>query len=161
MKKSTEPPSRGTRKTTQRTEAKSKDGAKDAKEMYITYDLPGETRSGLSVLYPKVKRVSIPGKVSDWRVGGFANRMGRKIHGVKIEYEQSSQPRSRAGRDGREDYKIRRGNIVYKVFPLQVAGAASHFSQIVEVPKEAQNVKLYAGKLPRKYQQALPAGRNR
>jgi hypothetical protein len=166
MKKTAEHPSRRTRKTTRRTAPKSRTASNSrtatksrtaskskngAKELYITYDLPGETRSGLSVLYPKFKRIYITGKVSDWRVGGFANRMGRQIHGVKIEYEQG-QSRSRARRDGQEEYKIRRGNTVYKVLPLQVAGATSHFSQIVEVPKDAQNVKLYAGKLPRKYQ---------
>jgi len=160
MKKTAERPYRRTRRTApkSRTESKSKNGAK---EMYITYDLPRETRSGDSVLSPKVKRVYITGKVSGWRVGGFANRTGREVHGVKIEYEQNEkgQSRSRAKRDEQEAYKIRRGNIVYKVLPFKLVGATSHSSQIVEVPEAAQNVKLYTGKLPRKYQAALPARR--
>ena len=143
MKKLAEHPYRGT-------ESKYKGGAK---EMYVTYDLPQATRAGRSTLYPKVKRVYIAGKISEWQMGDFAKRTGRKVHGVKIDYEQSRSPAER------EAYRIRRGNVVYKVLPLKVAGATTHFSQIVEVPQAARNVKFYTGKLPQKYQTALQAVR--
>ncbi len=132
------------------TESKYKGGAK---EMYVTYDLPQETRSGRSALYPKVKRVYIAGKVSDWHEGDFAKRTGRKVHGVKIDYEQS-----RSGYE-RQAYKVRRGDTTFKVLPLHVGRGTSHFSQIVEVPQKARNIHFYKGNLPRKYQAALQAVR--
>lgn len=71
------------------TEAKYKGGAE---EMYVTYDVAQKTRGGGGALYPKVKRVYIAGRVKDWKVGDFAKRTGRKVHGVKIDYEQSRAP---------------------------------------------------------------------
>jgi hypothetical protein len=68
------------------TEAKYKGGAE---EMYVTYDLPQKTRGETMALYPKVKRVYIAGNVKEWQVGTFAKRSGRKVHGMKIAYEQS------------------------------------------------------------------------
>jgi hypothetical protein len=53
------------------TEAKYKGGAQ---VMYITYDLEQATRGGGRALFPKVKRVYIPGKVLDWHVGDFKLR---------------------------------------------------------------------------------------
>jgi hypothetical protein len=132
------------------TEAKYKGGAE---EMYVTYDLAQETRGGGHTLYPKVKRVYIAGKVKDWKVGNFAKRTGRKVHGVKIDYQQTRAPYERkadtAKRDGTQ----------YTVSPARVAGSRSSFSQIVEVPKDARNVRFHKGQLPRKYQDALQAVR--
>src|SRR5205807_4634950 len=68
------------------TESKYKGGAED---MYVTYDETQTTTGRRQAAYPKVKRVYVAGKVTDWRVGNFTNRAGRKVHGVKIDYEQS------------------------------------------------------------------------
>jgi hypothetical protein len=121
----------------------------DAKEMYITYDLWQATRGDRQALYPKVKRVYIAGHVKDWHVGTFAKRTGKKVHGVKIEYEQS-----RAGYT-RQGYTATRGDTRYHVPPTQVRKSAARFAQIVEVPEEAQNVQFQVEELPQKYRDAL------
>jgi hypothetical protein len=132
------------------TEAKYKGGAD---EMYVTYDLPQETRGGSQALYPKVKRVYIAGKVKDWKVGNFTKRSGRRVHGVKIDYEQSRDRYKRSG------YTARRGSTQVEVSPVRVGPGKSSFTQIVEVPKQAQNVRFHQRGLPRKYQQARQAVR--
>jgi hypothetical protein len=132
------------------TEAKYKGGAE---EMYVTYDLAQETRGGGHTLYPKVKRVYIAGKVKDWKVGNFAKRTGRKVHGVKIDYQQTRAPYERKADTAKRD------STQYTVSPARVAGSRSSFSQIVEVPKDARNVRFHKGQLPRKYQDALQAVR--
>jgi len=120
-----------------------------AKEMYVTYDLWQETRGENRALYPKVKRVYIAGDVKHWQAGTFQKRTGKQVHGVKIDYEQS-----RAGY-ARKGYTAKRGNTEYKVAPAKVEGGKSSFSQIVEVPQDAQNVAFHAVNLPQKYQDAL------
>lgn len=128
------------------TESKYKGGAK---EMYVTYDLWQGTRGASQALYPKVKRVYIAGKVTDWHVGTFAKRTGKQVHGVKVEYEQSRGGYTRQG------YTARRGATQYRVPPVQVQQSTARFSQIVEVPEEAQNVRFHAGSLPQHYHDAL------
>src|SRR5437879_1866888 len=130
----------------QPTEAKYKGGAQ---EMYITYDLEQETRGGGHATYPKVKRVYIAGDVKDWHLGDFQRRTGRKVHGVKVDYEQSR------GGCHREGYTARRGRTTYQVPPTDVKATMQRFSQVVEVPQEARNVKFHRGTLPKQYQQAL------
>jgi hypothetical protein len=76
------------------TEFKYKGGAQ---ELYVTYDLWQATRGDSQALYPKVKRVYIAGHVKEWHVGTFAKRTGKKVHGVKIEYEQSRAEYTRQG----------------------------------------------------------------
>jgi hypothetical protein len=132
------------------TEAKFKGGAE---EMYVTYDLPQETRAGGRALYPKVHRVYIAGKVKDWRLGTFTKRTGKKVRGVKIDYEQS-----RAGYE-RKGYTATRGGTHYQVAPTKVGGGTSRFSKVVEVPEAARNVRFHAGKLPKEYRDALQAVR--
>ena len=122
-----------------------------AEEMYVTYDVMQETRGGKAALYPKVKRVYIAGKVKDWQIGKFAKRTGRKVNGVKIDYEQS-----RAGYD-RKEYQAQRADSKYKVGPARVGSSHSTFSTIVEVPADAKNVRFHRSRLPRKYQDALQA----
>jgi hypothetical protein len=128
------------------TEAKYKGGAE---EMYVTYDLPQETRSGSRALYPKVHRVYVAGKVKDWHLGTFAKRTGKSVHGMKIDYEQSRTAYERKG------YTAARGGTRYTVPLTKVAGSTSRFSKIVEVPEKARNVRFHAGKLPREYRDAL------
>src|SRR5258708_36650588 len=127
------------------TESKYKGGAQD---MYGTYDETQTTTSGREAAYPKAKSVYVAGKVTDWRVGNFTNRAGRKVHGVKIDYEQT-----RAGYS-RKPYSGVRGTTPYKVSASTVGRGRSHFSKVVEVPQDARNVHFYTGKLPSKYQQA-------
>jgi hypothetical protein len=128
------------------TESKYKGGAE---EMYVTYDLWQETRGENRALYPKVKRVYIAGQVKNWQVGTFKKRTGKEVYGVKVDYEQSREGYERKG------YAATRGDTHYKVAPVKVGKGKSSFSQIVEVPEDAQNVKFYTGNLPKKYQDAL------
>src|SRR5262245_26720242 len=93
------------------TESKYKGGAQ---ELYVTYDETQLTIGGNRAAYPKVKRVYVSGRLKSWKVGTFANRAGRKVHGVKIDYEQS-----RAGYS-RRPYAARRGSTQYKVSPARV-----------------------------------------
>ena len=132
-------------RTYKSTESKYKGGAE---ELHVTYDETQQTASGRAAAYPKVKRVYISGKVKGWKVGTFANRAGRKVHGVKIEYEQS-----RAGYS-RKPFAAQRGSTRYKVAPAKVSSGRSSFSKIVEVPESARNIHFYTGKLPAKYQSA-------
>src|SRR5437773_948258 len=94
------------------TESKYKGGAE---EMYVTYDLWQATRGEGRALYPKVKRVYIAGTVKDWHVGTFEKRTGKKVYGVKIEYEQSREGYTRQG------YTAARGETRYHVPPTQVS----------------------------------------
>jgi hypothetical protein len=129
------------------TESKYKGGAQ---EMYVTYDLEQKTRGGGSALYPKVKRVYIAGDVKDWKAGKVPKRSGREVHGGQIEYEQS-----RSGYR-RKAYSAERG-ATYKVGPAKVARTSQRFVQVVEVPKDARQVRFYPGpgKLSAKYRHAL------
>ena len=119
--------------------------------MYITYDLKQQTRGQGSAMYPKVKRVYIAGDVTDWKTGNVKKRSGRAVHGVEIEYEQT-----RAGYR-RKGYTAKRDGTSYQVKPATVEGSSQEFRKVVEIPKDAQNVRFYtkAEKLPKKYQSAL------
>jgi hypothetical protein len=128
------------------TEAKYKGGAQ---EMYVTYDLPQHTRGEGTVVCPKVKRVYIAGDVQGWRLGTFEKRTGKKVHGVKIDYEQSRSACERRG------HTARRGGTSYQVQPTRVGRGTAHFSKTVEVPEGARDVQFHPGKLPPKYQGAL------
>jgi hypothetical protein len=128
------------------TEAKYKGGAD---QMYVTYDLSQKTRGGSRALYPKVQRVYIAGRVKDWQVGTFAKRTGRKVRGVKIDYEQTRAAYARQG------YTATRGGTRYRLGPARVGGSKASFSKIVEVPADAKNVRFHAGKLPPQYRDAL------
>lgn len=130
------------------TESQYKGGAD---EMYITYDREQKTRSGKSAVYPKVKRVYIAGDVKGWKVGTFKNRIGRDVHGVMIEYEQSRKGYRRRA------FSAKRGDTAYEVEPASVDSATQTFRKIVEIPEKAKNVRFHkeASQLPDKYQQAL------
>ena len=142
-------------KTNQRyrsTESKYKGGAQ---EMYITYDLNQKTRSGDEKLYPKVKRVYIAGDVTDWKTGTMKKRSRRTVHGVAIQYKQSRRGYQRQG------FTAKRGGTRYPVKPSGVGGTSQQFRQVLEVPRDAQNIHFYtsAGKLPAKYRSALQSVR--
>lgn len=130
------------------TESKYKGGAK---EMYVTYDLEQNTRGDSTAMYPKVKRVYIAGDVSDWRVGRFTKQSGKEVFGVQIEYQQGREGYERSG------YTAERSDTgtQYEVSPTTVEGSVSSFTQIVDLPDEAQNVQFHAKDLPDKYREAL------
>lgn len=130
------------------TESKYKGGAH---EMYVTYDLEQKTRSGRSAIYPKVKRVYIAGDVKNWKKGTAKKRSGREVYGVLIEYEQTRKGYRR------KPYTAERGGIGYKVSPASVGATFARFTQVVEVPEEARNIRFHTdvSKLTAKYRQAL------
>src|SRR5437868_2832436 len=128
------------------TESKYKGGAH---EMYVTYDLEQRTRGGGTALYPKVKRVYIAGDVKGWHVGSFEKKSGRAVYGAKIDYEQTRQGYEREG------FTATRDHTEYAVSAAEVPPSSSSFSQIVEVPEKAQNIRFHTGKLPEKYRHAL------
>ena len=130
------------------TESKYKGGAQ---EMYVTYDLEQKTRGAQTAIYPKVKRVYIAGEIRDWKAGAAEKRTGRKVHGVRIEYEQRRQGYRR------QAYAARRGKTGYRVEAASVGPTAQHFAQVVEVPQRARNVHFYPahGELPPRYREAL------
>jgi hypothetical protein len=121
----------------------------NAREMYVTYDLPQQTRGENEALYPKVKRVYIAGNVKDWHLGTFEKRTGKKVHGMKIDYEQSRSGYERRG------YTAKRGETTYEVSPARVGKGTSHFTKIVEVPEDARNVQFHRSELPARYKDAL------
>jgi hypothetical protein len=79
----------------------------------------------------------------------FRNRTGKKVYGVKLDYEQS--------REGyvRREYTATRGNTHYQVPPARVKESIASSSKIVAVPEEAQNVQFHTGSLPQQYRDAL------
>ncbi len=119
--------------------------------MYVTYDLEQRTRGGRSAIYPKVKRVYIAGDVKDWKKGTAKKRSGREVYGVLIDYEQTRKSYRRKA------YTAERGGAGYKVSPASVGATSMRFTQVVEVPEEARNIRFHvdASKLPAKYRQAL------
>lgn len=126
------------------TESKFKGGAD---EMYVTYDLRQKTRGGDSAVYPKVKRVYVAGDVKKVSAGRVRKRTGRQVRGVRIEYEQSRKGYRRA------KFAARRGGRTYSVRAASVEPTRQRFTQVVEVPDRAQNVKFYPTltQLPGKY----------
>jgi hypothetical protein len=130
------------------TESKYKGGAQ---EMYVTYDLEQKTRGEHEAVYPKVKRVYVAGDVKDWQTGTVRNKLGREVHGVRIEYEQSRRGYRRRG------YEARRSGTEYSTAAAAVAKTAQRFAQVVEVPVAATHVHFYSdfAELPAKYQAAL------
>lgn len=143
------------RKKSQRykpTESKYKGGAQ---EMYITYDREQKTRGGQTAMYPKVKRVYIAGDVTDWEAGHFTKQSGKEVFGVKIDYEQRREGYQRSGYTAhRKDTGAK-----YEVPPTEVKASVSEFTQIVELPEEAQNVQFHKKRLPAKYRDALQSVR--
>ena len=123
----------------------------DAKEMYITYDIEQETRGENKALYPKVKRVYIPGNVKDYEVGKTEKQSGKEVRGLTVNYEQ--------GREGyhREGFTAERDGSEYEVEATDVSSTKQEFTKVVEVPEEAKNIKFYEDKedLPERYESAL------
>lgn len=128
------------------TESKYKGGAK---EMYVAYDLEQRTRGGSMAVYPKVKRVYVAGEVKDWAVGDFRKKSGKQAHGVRVAYEQERSGYHRKG------FTAERGGTTYRVRPARVQPTGQRFSQIVEVPESARNVRFYPSELPERYRAAL------
>ena len=111
----------------------------EAEEMYVTYDLEQETSGDDTAKYPKVKRVYIAGEVQDWEAGEFEKQSGRKVHGVRIRYEQK-----------REGYEAERDGTEYEVDP-----STTEYTKVVEIPEDAENVEFRGTELPERYESAL------
>jgi hypothetical protein len=79
----------------------------------------------------------------------FTKKSGRTVHSVKIDYTQR-----REGYQRRAYIATRQGSR-YTVSPAKVGTGVSAFSQIVEVPSDAQNIRFHGVKLPAKYRAAL------
>jgi hypothetical protein len=109
-------------------------------EMYITYDLAQRTRGGGSAVFPKVKRVYIPGDVVEWGVGRFRKRSGRMVHGVRITY------RLRDGAPPDEPRKTPGGTS--KTTGGDTSTAARRFTQVIDLPDAARNVQLHEAQRP-------------
>ncbi len=130
------------------TEAKFKGGAA---ECYVTYDLPQANRSK-QVLMPKVKRVYVAGKILKWSgARKMQKRSGKVVRGLRVVYAQSRSSYDRRG------FAAKRGATRFAVSPAHVGRAKEQFSQVVEVPEKARNVKFHAtaSSLPEKYRHAL------
>lgn len=109
-----------------------------AEELYLTYLLEQETRSGGTATYPKVQRVYLPGELVDWTLGRFEKRSGREVHGVRVRYTTQ-----------RSGYTAERGDTLVDVPPT-----TQRVARIVEVPEAAREVQLRT-ELPGKYRKAL------
>jgi len=134
-------------------EAKYKGGAE---EIYVTYDIEQKTRGGGHALNAKVKRVYIAGHLLDCRLGSdWRNRMGRRVHGLRIDYE-----RSRAGYR-RAACTATRGGVACDAPPTRTAAAKQRFTRIVELPEKAVHVRFYRPnkRMPGKHMSAPQAVR--
>jgi hypothetical protein len=83
--------------------------------------------------------------------GTVRNKLGREVHGVRIEYEQSRRGYRRQG------YAEQRSATEYSTAAATVAKTTQKFAQVVEVPAAAKHVHFYSdyAELPAKYQEAL------
>lgn len=122
-----------------------------AQEMYVTYDIKRETRSGSQALYPKVKRVYIAGDIKKVKTGDVRKRSGREVRGVMINYEQNRSSASR------RSFTSQRGQTTYAVKPSHMPGSRQTFTKVVEIPEDARSVHFYKNskQLPAKYKSAL------
>jgi hypothetical protein len=77
----------------------------------------------------------IAGNIMDWRPGVFHNKVGREVHGVRIEYEQRRAGYRRSGfaahRSGRE-YQVKQARV------KQVKPTSQRFVQVVELPDKGK-----------------------
>ncbi len=109
-------------------------------EMYITYDLAQRTRGGGTAIYPKVKRVYIPGDIVEWAVGRFRKRSGRVVYGVKITYQVRDESAQRAGPNGR--------TLVDARSSARPGPAARRYTQVIDLPDAARSVQLLEARRP-------------
>jgi len=97
------------------------------KTLYIYYESRDRVRGGKVRWKPHVKRVYVSGELVRWEKGTFENKFGRKVHGVKIVYENP-----------RKAFTAQRGRKKYKVSKATVT-----VTKVVELPEDARNVKIY------------------
>ncbi len=118
-----------------------------SRNMFITYDLEQRTRNGNTAIYPKIKRVYIAGNIKDWKVGRMHKKSGREVRGISITYEQT-----RKGYD-HKNFEFKCDNIKYEIPTSIVSITYQEFTQIVEVPDNAKNMRFFAdvSELPNKY----------
>jgi hypothetical protein len=110
-----------------------------AQEMYVSYDLPQRTRGGGTAIFPKVKRVYIPGEIQEWAVGNFRKRSGRHVFGVKVTYRVPAEPTIEESQtDSRPD-----AGRVSRIHPTY-----RRFTQVIGLPEAARNVQLHEAQAP-------------
>jgi hypothetical protein len=110
-------------------------------EMYVTYDLAQRTRGGGTAIFPKVKRVYIPGDLVEWGVGHFRKRSGRPVYGVRITYEIGDEAAPAPARSIKSDTPSRNRTSSKKP-------TARRFTQVVDLPSAARNVQLHEAQRP-------------
>jgi len=100
------------------------------KTLYIYYESRDRVRGGKVRWKPHVKRVYVSGELIEWEVGTFTNKYGRKVFGVKIVYDTP-----------RKSFIAERGGMMYRVKRTTMI-----VTKIVELPRDARNIKLYTRK---------------
>ncbi|RLE41653.1 hypothetical protein DRJ19_05490 [Candidatus Woesearchaeota archaeon] len=100
------------------------------KTLYIYYESRDRVRGGKVRWKPHVKRVYVSGTVERVERGTFTNRYGRRVHGLKIVYENPRRAFT-AHRRGKR-YKVRRATV--------------EVTKIVELPSDARNVRIHTKK---------------
>jgi len=124
-----------------------------AHEMYVTYDVEDKSR-GQSRVDSVVKPIYVSGRVREWRASVARNRTGQDVYGVLIKLEQEHKSR-------RKKMYLVRGGRISPILPASVYRAVDSYTQMVELPVDARNVKVYesGAAMPLKYQRALQRGR--
>jgi len=97
------------------------------KVLYIYYESRDRVRGGKVRWKPHVKRVYVSGTVVEIRKGTFENKAGRRVHGLKIIYENPRE--SFTAHRGQKKYKVRR--------------TTTTVTKVVELPEDARNVKIF------------------
>jgi len=100
------------------------------KTLYIYYESRDRVRGGKVRWKPHVKRVYISGTVIEIKRGTFENRFGKRVHGLKIIYENP-----------RRAFTAHRRGKRYKV-----SKATVKVTKVVELPKDARNVRIHTRK---------------
>jgi hypothetical protein len=113
-------------------ESKYKGGARD---IFVTYDLAQRTRGGAITLYPKIKRVYIAGDVKEVGAQTLWKGSARRAHRVRATRKGCRRHAFTAHRDGQ----------AYPRQATSVRPTHQRFAEVVEVPRQARNVRFYPG----------------
>ena len=110
--------------------------AGSGKYYYITYKHLETLRNGKRAYKPRAKRVFISGKLLSHKLGTWKNRYGKRIYGIKFEYENTRVGYHRRG------FSAQRGRTKYKVSPARVGKARMTVTKIVTMPHNIKTVKI-------------------
>ena len=118
------------------------------KYYYILYEHLEKTRSGKKTWKPRAKRVFVSGKLISKEIGYFINKYGRRVHGIKLIYENVRAPYNR------KSFTAKRGKTKYRVSATHIPRTKVPVTKIVELPKNIRKVKITTSK--RKAEPTLP-----